>query len=40
MRLTEWSLEAAAWLTTLVAESLRPADVGELVLIEVTKEDD
>ncbi|WP_151773711.1 hypothetical protein [Streptomyces abyssomicinicus] len=38
MRLTEWSLEAAAWLTTHLAESLRPADVGEQVLIEVIKE--
>ncbi|NYV74168.1 hypothetical protein [Streptomyces sp. UH6] len=38
MRLTEWSLEAAAWLTTHLAESLRHAHVGELALIEVIKE--
>ncbi|MFG2926046.1 hypothetical protein ACGFYA_31630 [Streptomyces sp. NPDC048305] len=37
MRLTEWSLEAAAWLTTHLAESLRLAHTGELVLIEVIK---
>ncbi|MCN9239430.1 hypothetical protein NGF19_01290 [Streptomyces sp. RY43-2] len=40
MRLTDWSLEAAAWLATYLAECLGSADVGESALIEVLKEDD
>ncbi|MEV5983661.1 hypothetical protein AB0L85_01375 [Streptomyces sp. NPDC052051] len=40
MRLAEWSLEAAAWLATYLAECLGSADVGESALIEVLKEDE